>query len=114
MAISQVDLRTCLLVLVYIKALTVFSHTHNPYGVNTLLSQGYVLASVSTVGTVGKMYSPSTGVGEEPLLQSSWWSTSSLVLSGTSSSSSFCWLHLVFIYVLGDVLNALVMFVVTF
>lgn len=40
---------------VYIQTLTGFSHIHNPGGLNnTLLSQGYVLETASTVGMGGK------------------------------------------------------------
>lgn len=51
-ATRQVHLCTCLLVLkVFTEALTGFSHTYNPYGVNTLLSQGYVFGTAPTVGS---------------------------------------------------------------
>ena len=42
---------------VYIESLTVFRHMYNPGSFkNTLLSQGYVLGTASTVETVGRVY----------------------------------------------------------
>ena len=46
---------------VYIEALTGFSHVFSPDGLDsTLLSQGCILETAPTVGTVGRMYIPMT------------------------------------------------------
>lgn len=48
---------------VYIEALTGFSHIFSPNGLNTLLSQDYILELVAGMGTVGGTHIPRTGEG---------------------------------------------------
>jgi len=79
-----------------------------------MVSTSYFLKAVfgtaHTVGTVGKMYIPRTEV--EPLLQSGCQVNQQSCVLNNLLQQFICWLHLVLIYVLCDVLYALVMFVV--
>lgn len=46
-----------------------FSYMDHPDGLNkTLFSPGFVLEMAPTVNTVGRMYIPRAGQGEEPLV----------------------------------------------